>query len=303
MGSSPGGTIAHFADLLIESRHSDLAAATLVLYDHLITFTDEISLIWSAPWSKAKILFILLRYHYIVLVVINTVAIFSREMSIETCKIWFRWQDFVSLITSVLTQLTLQMRVHAMYNDCRWMHALLIVAFFCSYSASLGALIAAIVLTDKVTDTPVGPAGPRFCAMQSPSVLGGSYYVPLLVLETLLVVLVGYKGYQAWRESDKSPNFIKGGGLLVILTRDSFLWFIAVFGVYLTNCLFWFLGDSNDTQKVNEFGVAVSTLLSTRLILNLRGYYENSTQSPTDIVLRDLEHGSGSECPSSKWPI
>jgi len=179
------------------------------------------------------------------------------------------------------------------------MHAILIVAFICSYSASLGALIASIVLTDSVTDAPVGPDGPRFCAMESPTVLGGAYYVPFLALETFFVVLAGVKRYQAWRE--KSPKLIKGGGLMFMLTRDSFLYFIAVFAVYLTNCLFWFLGDSNDTQKVNEFGVAVSTLLSTRLILNAKRYSADSSQSLTEIVKRDVEHASSSEIRRPMW--
>ena len=60
--------------------------------------------------------------------------------------------------------------------------------------------------------------------MQTPTVLGGAYYVPLLTLETFFVVLAAVKRYEAWREN--SPKLLKGGGLLFMLTRDSFLYFI-----------------------------------------------------------------------------
>ncbi|KDQ12444.1 hypothetical protein BOTBODRAFT_416385 [Botryobasidium botryosum FD-172 SS1] len=39
-----------------------VALSTILLYDHFLTIGDEIRLVWLAPWSKAKALFLFTRY-------------------------------------------------------------------------------------------------------------------------------------------------------------------------------------------------------------------------------------------------
>jgi hypothetical protein len=37
-------------------------STTVQLYDFILTFPQEVSLIWPAPWSLMKVLFLLTRY-------------------------------------------------------------------------------------------------------------------------------------------------------------------------------------------------------------------------------------------------
>lgn len=41
------------------TRFSELAASTIVIYDHFITFDQEVQLVWKARWTAGKYLFLL----------------------------------------------------------------------------------------------------------------------------------------------------------------------------------------------------------------------------------------------------
>ncbi|KAJ6457010.1 hypothetical protein C8R47DRAFT_1227660 [Mycena vitilis] len=57
----PPGIIAELEGL-ITSRYVNTAGYVVLLYDHLLTFPDEVEYIWSAPNTLAKVLFLIMRY-------------------------------------------------------------------------------------------------------------------------------------------------------------------------------------------------------------------------------------------------
>ncbi|KAG1736172.1 uncharacterized protein EDB91DRAFT_540302 [Suillus paluster] len=44
------------------SKQLSMASFTLVVYDHVITFPQEVTFFWSGPWSAARILYLSIRY-------------------------------------------------------------------------------------------------------------------------------------------------------------------------------------------------------------------------------------------------
>ncbi|KAF8874178.1 hypothetical protein BD779DRAFT_261760 [Infundibulicybe gibba] len=48
------------------------AAATLVVFDHILTIQQEITLIWRNPWNVTSLLYIWNRYYTLIVLAINT---------------------------------------------------------------------------------------------------------------------------------------------------------------------------------------------------------------------------------------
>ncbi|SJL08727.1 uncharacterized protein ARMOST_12096 [Armillaria ostoyae] len=44
------------------SRYASIAGYVLMLYDHILTFDEEVRFIWAAPWTLPKALFLIIRY-------------------------------------------------------------------------------------------------------------------------------------------------------------------------------------------------------------------------------------------------
>ncbi|KAG2087833.1 uncharacterized protein F5147DRAFT_56903 [Suillus discolor] len=40
------------------SAHLAVASFTLVVYDHIITFSQEVTFFWSGPWTTSRILYL-----------------------------------------------------------------------------------------------------------------------------------------------------------------------------------------------------------------------------------------------------
>lgn len=54
------------------ASHMLYLLSQVLLYDHLLTFSVEVGLIWAARWSVPKVLFLLLRYFVPSSVIIHT---------------------------------------------------------------------------------------------------------------------------------------------------------------------------------------------------------------------------------------
>ncbi|KAL0958456.1 hypothetical protein HGRIS_000598 [Hohenbuehelia grisea] len=63
------------------TRYAQLASSIIIIYDHFLTLSDEINLIWRASWSVGKVLFILNRYFALASLIVNNYALFSPTLT------------------------------------------------------------------------------------------------------------------------------------------------------------------------------------------------------------------------------
>ncbi|KAG0708131.1 hypothetical protein DFH29DRAFT_893129 [Suillus ampliporus] len=50
------------ASLIFHSRDVAFASAALIVYDHIITFDQEVDLFWTGPWDASRFLYLSIRY-------------------------------------------------------------------------------------------------------------------------------------------------------------------------------------------------------------------------------------------------
>jgi len=67
-------------------RICQLVSTIVALYDHLITFEQEVQLVWNKPWSIAKVLFLWIRYFGSLFLLIEALVFFIKPPSIQFCK-------------------------------------------------------------------------------------------------------------------------------------------------------------------------------------------------------------------------
>ncbi|KAF8452703.1 hypothetical protein L210DRAFT_3639180 [Boletus edulis BED1] len=47
---------------IVENNYITLGILTAIVYDYILTFSDEIEYIWNKPWTRVSGLYILVRY-------------------------------------------------------------------------------------------------------------------------------------------------------------------------------------------------------------------------------------------------
>ncbi|KAF7300476.1 hypothetical protein HMN09_00931800 [Mycena chlorophos] len=252
-------------------RYAQLASSAIIVFDHIITFDEEVKLIWKSSWSMGKALFVINRYYTLVSVVINNYALFSPVPLTDSVRLAFlKWQGWTGLFTCVVAQIILQMRLYALYYLNKRVLALMLTLFVIS-TASAGAIMGTVLSWIVATSHPIPiPAlDVNFCVPVSGIPRWFFvYWVPMLSFEALLCVLALYRGFQTFRAS--GTLYQSGRHLVGILIRDSVLYFLVMFASYFTNLLMWSLARTSLLEVPIAFSVAFSCVLCNRIVLNVR---------------------------------
>jgi len=243
-----------------------VSATTLVLYDHMITLDQEVNLVWRARWSVGKILFIIIRYENLFIFPFQTLAMFIPAPTEQFCVAWVRWEWCIGLTTSLLAEIVLQLRIYAMYGRSKKIALLLITGFSLSVVATLIILIK-LFLSDQVMNALIPGVRPLFCTLNVPP-FWWSFWIPTITFELLLFGLALYKGYESLC-SQASIGW-SGKTTLDILIQDSIFYFLVVFSVYVINLILWTTGGIKFAPIVLVYTVAMPSIMSQRLLLNIR---------------------------------
>ncbi|KAF8480689.1 hypothetical protein JB92DRAFT_3039996 [Gautieria morchelliformis] len=247
-----------FATLVSTGRivnASSFASLTFLLYDHVLTFDTEIRLVWKYPGHTfGKGLFLFNRYF--------------GPFTLILCKGFHWWETASEVVTIGNVQCTLMTRIYAVYERNR---RLLVLFGLMSVAELVGAL--------AIVDIPGPFRSSTGCDIGPQPLLYFLTWIPPLIRESILCLLMLYK---AWTEYKNNCD----SSLLHLIIRDSVLYFLTVFTIFLINCLVWALASQNYIQIALWWSVALPCSLGSRLLLNMREriYVSETAQRVSDFT-------------------
>ncbi|KAF9542668.1 hypothetical protein CPC08DRAFT_716913 [Agrocybe pediades] len=223
------------------SRYAHLSAGVIILYDHVITLDQEVSLVWQEPLSLGKILFLSNRY----CAFFTTMYVFYSVMSPPNLKSFctqvYRWQGWTSIVITILAQAILQLRIYALYSKNKRILIAMSILFIVSVSAS--ALITSEILS-RLTGVlyPIPPLG-QFCLQNRVKLrIYYTFWIPAMAFDVFLSVLTISKSFKL-RKSLATSVFCQTGEKLVdVFFRDSAIYFVVITATYITCMLVWIIG-------------------------------------------------------------
>ncbi|KAF4616441.1 hypothetical protein D9613_008226 [Agrocybe pediades] len=190
------------------------------------------------------------------------------------CTNFARWDLFTTFASTVLVQAVLQIRVFAIYARSRLI--LSIMALFYAISIGLAGWIVIIDMSmaksSVVTLVPGGQL--QGCSFPNLSSKSPILWISPLIFETILYILVLYKGWQMFRTTRHLPTHqgsSSGGLLLGILVRDSVIYFFILSLIYFSTVIAWGVKDLNGYIDImGAFTTTMTGVLGSKMILNLR---------------------------------
>lgn len=213
-----------------QEQYVGVAMACLCVWDHIISFDEEVRLVWkSSGWNLVKVLFLVIRYGTTVGYPLGLYNVFERADTPHICQA-FRVITALFLTLGHLVQAILSLRVWALYNRHRGVGVLL----FANYLAVLSISLA---LTIKYLSQ--SPSTPPVVAEGSPQLVGcllrevPGYFgtlVAALVSETIVVLMTIWKVLRHMRRERRVPIF---GHLL----SSGVTYYVAMLVVLMLNIL------------------------------------------------------------------
>ncbi|KAH8087208.1 hypothetical protein BXZ70DRAFT_545077 [Cristinia sonorae] len=255
------------------ARYSELTSSTIIIYDHLVTLDLEIQLIWRSGWSVGKCLFLLNRYYGLGATIFNNYVLFTPTVTDEVSYHWLRWQAATGVIIFVLGELILQLRIYAMYFGNRKILTLMATTTIsCIVVATTLLMISLVKLQENSHLVP----GMSFCAVIKLPKNFYAFWIPVLISETLLCGLALVQGLQTFFRL--RGVYHTSRELLESLMRDSLLYFVTIFVVYVVNLTIWFSGNPATLEAAVGYAVTVTCVMGNRLCLNVRGMLQSNSE-------------------------
>ncbi|KDR66309.1 hypothetical protein GALMADRAFT_232649 [Galerina marginata CBS 339.88] len=242
------------------TKYSLVSATSILFFDYACTFDREVELIWKSRWSLPKILFLINRYYII--------------LAEFFCVHLYKWVVWSGVISFMLSGGILQIRLYALYFMDKKIICLTMSCFLVSSS-----VFAWIAWLQGVGDTAITlpTSNGSTCVLRGP---GGTFYkswLAALSFECLMCFLACRRAYRSFR-ADVSPLFW-GRTLMDVIIRDSVLYFIVIAIAYLVSLVLWFKVHDIAAEVPVSFTVAMSSILTNRMLLNIRSSAIESTST------------------------
>jgi len=243
------------------SRYVSLAGLVLMLYDHVLTFDEEVRLIWSARWTLPKVLFLLIRYLVPVGLIINISemsGLGNDWVTTPFCKVWFAVAISVGVVTIAIGNFMVLLHIWNLWDRNRRFMLFTMLLFFCTQVTTIVCI--AVALTEVIPNTSFSPLL-KLCVLDQRSRIG-MLWAPGVVFELVAFISLCWNAME--RPRDKKTEFTK------VLYRDGSIYFLLLFTLRLANLLLAFLAPLSLIFLGVFFIWSTTTLTVTRLILRLR---------------------------------
>ncbi|KAF4574512.1 hypothetical protein EYR36_005854 [Pleurotus pulmonarius] len=96
-----------------------LSCNSLLVYDYLLTFADEVRYVYGAPWNFGKILFYFTRYPVFVDTALTLHHQVGYSLSVQECITLFKITGWMIIIGIVIAEVIMTLRVWALWGRTR----------------------------------------------------------------------------------------------------------------------------------------------------------------------------------------
>ncbi|KAJ6540414.1 hypothetical protein B0H19DRAFT_1036312 [Mycena capillaripes] len=253
------------AQNVLITRYVSAAGIVTLLYDHILTFDDEVEYIWSAQTTLAKVLFLILRYMVPLFLVGQTLTRsgLSRIPTSDTvCKTWTPVTSYAGCFSIMISNFLVLLRIWTTlpggHRLIGWSFVFFVVMQIANFAVTTW------VISEMI---PVLFFEPTFglCTFSSkPNVVG--LWVPGLLFEVVVFITVCWnmlfrKGVLRL-DSDAQVTHV--------LFRDGVIYFVILFVLRIANTVIAVVAPISLIFVIVFFIWAATTLTTSRLIINAR---------------------------------
>ncbi|KAI0037050.1 hypothetical protein K488DRAFT_81545 [Vararia minispora EC-137] len=254
-----------------DGKYLFLCALTILLYDHLLTLSEEVETVWKRKKTWILYLFLIVRYYAILAVVIVAFGrgYFSTEMTRE------RWMFFLPLgITMPLTILPgvlMIVRVYALWDRNRF-----VLYGLCTYLVAqmCAGLWQYTVSGGTPAPLPLDNYEYHFCIYLPPKSIGRAstmFVLMELTFDSIIFLLTITRTiYMYTRHRHTTRIKDQGSGLIENLVRDGAFYFGVIFSFNLSWVLMILYAPTNLRAIASIPSSCVTTIMICRITLNLR---------------------------------
>ncbi|KAI5119656.1 hypothetical protein M0805_007747 [Coniferiporia weirii] len=253
--------LAEAATHLQAAKFYALASLIMMVYDNFLTFSTEVEKIWKRKFSGLTLLYFLNRWVFLLAVIPAYIGTYA-EGAAHRCENFFRYPGYVSTFQRAVIGTVFILRTYCIYN--RNLRV-----------AGLVAVLLAVEITVKLVSNtewgeavvlPLGFVGCILAVAPQNAQKFVIYWAFELLTDATVLSLTIYRSYTEFKASAGFSH----SRLWQVILKDGFMYFLVMCTSNLTTVIMY-VTLPQDLKAINaNFGVMSNSLLTARLILNLR---------------------------------
>jgi len=220
--------------------------------------------------------------------VFNAIVLTLRDLSASFCGFWLQWQAWPTLFTLVTVEMILIIRVAALYGNSKPMFTVLLTLYCCEMGAMLG--ITGFLYRGNPDPVPSVSFLPGCYSISFVTWLYG-YWVAPVILEGIVMILTIYKTLSFLYNTNH------GTPTLVLMARDSVVYFSIMFSVLLANLIIFKSAPPFLTSLLIGPSSAIACVAMARMMMNMRSlpYDDGATSVTASIELQSVRFKAASQ--------
>ncbi|KAH9059921.1 hypothetical protein EDB87DRAFT_1684186 [Lactarius vividus] len=251
------------------TKYFGVVSFTILVWDHIITFPDEVELIWKGGKGLGVYLFFLNRYLIPLSFIVNLSAYFGLVSSpgSESCNHFVRFEGSMTMIGISVVALMLFLRIRALYAQQLVVQSIVISILLTFVGVNSWLLTRGI---------PVPHALATSCTMIiDPDVPGwiaaSTAYLPLLY-DTVVISLTLYQTTGALRSGSKST-----GETFRVMLQEGLLYYSAICTVTLAFTIMIASADPSVRNITAQLELCLTVAMMSRITLHLKRFVHGDT--------------------------
>nr|GAT42333.1 predicted protein [Mycena chlorophos] len=261
-------------------KYVNVASLAILVFDYTLTFDLEVSLLWPSRFSTSKALFFLARYTPFFDVPVGLYFVLGMDIPLPECYKLNMAATIMSVFGIAIGEAILVLRTYALSEQRR--RVLLVFGTIYGAAVVASVVLISIFLTSMVYGPPLNPLIPGCNETGGDFILVGVCFILVLVNETALMI---YTIHLGWRKYRYFPN-----PFVVTLYRDGIIYFVFLFLGSAANFAILLGGEGELQELLNTFLRVMHSVLSTRVLLNLRDVERRRRNREHDGAELSVEH-------------
>ncbi|KAH9949009.1 hypothetical protein B0H21DRAFT_731189 [Amylocystis lapponica] len=251
------------------TRYMGAVGLVALIYDHTLTFADEVALIWHAPPSFAKYAFLLNRYMVPGALITIAVEMCGFDGNIFTDQRLLFSCAMMSVVSVGIANLLVLLRVVLLWDHKPMILWLMVLGFVVSFTAQISTMVLMLIdLAPGVVWSPVA----RMCITQKTSHIFTAVWASPMLFEVLVLVTTSMNALDRPRVAQLP--------IAKALRGDGIFFFLALTCLRIVNLIFAALNNSSMTMLVLYFTWAMTSTVLHRSLLHFRRAEVEGTDDP-----------------------
>ncbi|KZT35153.1 hypothetical protein SISSUDRAFT_197540 [Sistotremastrum suecicum HHB10207 ss-3] len=252
-----------------------LASTSILVYDWLLTFNDELTYIWRPPWSLPQAMFVVARYGSMITAVLQLLFYDMRNVSPDGCAVVLRAQAAVAFVSIFLAESILLLKVIALFRTNRFIYYTILTIFILSVTVGItfiGFWSKSVVYATNIATPLFGCSVTAISPPTKDFFIFGNFII-LAVWELLISAVAVYSVWTSY-QSSRTP-------LSEVMHRDGLHYLFFCLVASLANLILLKATTSN-LSRLLEGPIAIfHCVFVCRMLLHLRSIHSLSpTQNP-----------------------